>query len=193
MYNPDLGTFDQRDPIKADMNLYRYCGNDPLTHTDPSGLRTCTLATPTVILNQRMSPAKAFGGAVAIGISVDPGSITTGGAVSLHCSCEVQADVLYNCTDTIRVWDYWGCIFWYSNKTYKYPAYVTIHDTFVWTAPVPPVKSFEMYGPALSVGPTGGPSGYLAWLDIPADKQKFADGICQNSTRPKWIPPPTTT
>jgi hypothetical protein len=38
MYNPDLGTFNQRDPIEADSNLYRYCGNDPIGATDPSGL-----------------------------------------------------------------------------------------------------------------------------------------------------------
>jgi hypothetical protein len=29
------------DPIAADVNLYRYCADDPLTHTDPTGLKTC--------------------------------------------------------------------------------------------------------------------------------------------------------
>jgi hypothetical protein len=41
MYNPALGTFLQRDPIEYDSddsNLYRYCGNDPLDKTDPTGL-----------------------------------------------------------------------------------------------------------------------------------------------------------
>ena len=27
------------DPIQADINLYRYCGNNPLTRTDPTGLK----------------------------------------------------------------------------------------------------------------------------------------------------------
>ena len=39
MYNPDLGTFDQRDPIgyKGGINLYEYCSDDPTTITDPNG------------------------------------------------------------------------------------------------------------------------------------------------------------
>ena len=40
-YNSILATFISRDPLmyKAkDMNLYRYCGNDPTDKTDPSGL-----------------------------------------------------------------------------------------------------------------------------------------------------------
>jgi hypothetical protein len=40
MYNPDLGTFDQRDPIayKGGNNLYEYAGSDPTNGTDPLGL-----------------------------------------------------------------------------------------------------------------------------------------------------------
>jgi hypothetical protein len=38
MYNPTLGIFISRDPIEADENLYRYCGNDPIANVDPSGL-----------------------------------------------------------------------------------------------------------------------------------------------------------
>ncbi|MGA2062051.1 MAG: RHS repeat-associated core domain-containing protein [Thermoguttaceae bacterium] len=46
MYNPDLGTFDQRDPIgyEGGMDLYEYCGDDPLTNIDPSGMDTCAMS-----------------------------------------------------------------------------------------------------------------------------------------------------
>lgn len=49
MYNPDLGTFDQRDPIGydgGDDNLYRYCGNNPLNATDPGGDLTIKIGHP---------------------------------------------------------------------------------------------------------------------------------------------------
>ncbi len=39
-YSPDLGRFLQPDPIDFDgdpTNLYRYCGNNPITHSDPTG------------------------------------------------------------------------------------------------------------------------------------------------------------
>ena len=36
-YNSSLATFISRDPIQADINPYRYCGNDPTNKTDPSG------------------------------------------------------------------------------------------------------------------------------------------------------------
>jgi RHS repeat-associated protein len=42
-YHPGLGRFIQTDPIgfKGDaMNLYRYCGNNPINHSDPDGLLT---------------------------------------------------------------------------------------------------------------------------------------------------------
>jgi len=37
-YNPATGTFLTRDPAATDVNLYRYCHNDPTGATDPSGL-----------------------------------------------------------------------------------------------------------------------------------------------------------
>ena len=40
-YSPDIGRFLQPDPIDFDgdpTNLYRYCGNDPVNTSDPSGL-----------------------------------------------------------------------------------------------------------------------------------------------------------
>jgi len=39
-YQPTLGRFMQNDPVRfdaGDINLYRYCINDPTNHTDPSG------------------------------------------------------------------------------------------------------------------------------------------------------------
>jgi RHS repeat-associated protein len=37
-YITQLSTFGSRDPVQADINLYRYCTNNPVIHTDPSGL-----------------------------------------------------------------------------------------------------------------------------------------------------------
>ena len=37
-YHSTLSTWISRDPIQADWNLYRYCGNSPLTNIDPLGL-----------------------------------------------------------------------------------------------------------------------------------------------------------
>ncbi len=42
-YNPKLGRFMTEDPLgfaAGDTNLFRYCGGDPVNHTDPSGLTT---------------------------------------------------------------------------------------------------------------------------------------------------------
>ena len=37
-YNPSTGTFINRDPAEADANPYRYCGNNAISRTDPTGL-----------------------------------------------------------------------------------------------------------------------------------------------------------
>lgn len=45
-YHPNLGRFLQSDPIGfggGDANLYRYCGNDPVNRSDPSGLQVTAL------------------------------------------------------------------------------------------------------------------------------------------------------
>ena len=42
MYQPELGRFLQKDPIgfdAGDANLFRYCGDDPVNRTNPSGLQ----------------------------------------------------------------------------------------------------------------------------------------------------------
>jgi RHS repeat-associated protein len=46
MYNPALGRFLQTDPTgfdAGDMNLFRYCGDDPVDGSDPTGLYVATL------------------------------------------------------------------------------------------------------------------------------------------------------
>jgi hypothetical protein len=48
-YDPSLGRFLSRDPLGyggGDPNLYRYCGNDPVNATGPSG--TVAIALPVV-------------------------------------------------------------------------------------------------------------------------------------------------
>jgi RHS repeat-associated protein len=45
MYQPELGRFMQPDPKEfaaGDYNLYRYCHNDPVNHSDPTGLMSLT-------------------------------------------------------------------------------------------------------------------------------------------------------
>ena len=46
MYQPELGRFMQPDPkhfAAGDYNLYRYCHNDPVNTSDPTGLRKLTM------------------------------------------------------------------------------------------------------------------------------------------------------
>ncbi|MCU1497695.1 MAG: hypothetical protein JWM47_1648 [Acidimicrobiales bacterium] len=40
-YDASLGRWTQRDPSGQDPNPYAYANNDPINHTDPSGLDTC--------------------------------------------------------------------------------------------------------------------------------------------------------
>jgi len=46
LYHPELGRFMQPDPKEfaaGDYNLYRYCHNDPVNHSDPTGLSRLTM------------------------------------------------------------------------------------------------------------------------------------------------------
>ena len=43
-YSTALGRFINRDPISADVNLYRYCRDNPVIYVDPSG-KLCRIAT----------------------------------------------------------------------------------------------------------------------------------------------------
>ena len=43
MYSPFIGRFMERDPIESDLNLYRYCGGNPVVYVDPAGLRLIDL------------------------------------------------------------------------------------------------------------------------------------------------------
>jgi hypothetical protein len=64
MYNPTLGLFVQRDPIAADPNLYRYCGNNPVSYTDPDGMQRApgmTSAGKNIDKNESTEKGKALG------------------------------------------------------------------------------------------------------------------------------------
>jgi RHS repeat-associated protein len=53
MYQPELGRFLQPDPKQfaaGDYNLYRYCHNDPVNRTDPTGLQTFMIEIPPVLI-----------------------------------------------------------------------------------------------------------------------------------------------
>ncbi len=42
-YDPNVGRFITRDPMKEGRNWYAYCNNNPLTNADPEGLATITI------------------------------------------------------------------------------------------------------------------------------------------------------
>jgi RHS repeat-associated protein len=82
-YHPRLGRFMQPDPIGlagGDLNLYRYCGNNPVNGTDPLGLWTFQLTAGygyavklSVGYNSgRMSVGAGFGYGLGLKVDVDP-------------------------------------------------------------------------------------------------------------------------
>ncbi|MDD2707700.1 MAG: DUF6531 domain-containing protein [Verrucomicrobiae bacterium] len=69
-YSPDLGRFLQADPISfdgGDINLYRYCANDPINYKDPEGLEK----NPACVLNceKQLSACFSLGNIAAYGTS----------------------------------------------------------------------------------------------------------------------------
>jgi len=75
-YSPDIGRFLQADPIGFGgdaTNLYRYCGNNPLKRSDPSGL------SGTIVINTTNPSAGEPGHAWITFISDDTGAWTTMG------------------------------------------------------------------------------------------------------------------
>lgn len=110
-YQPTLGRFMQNDPVRfdaGDINLYRYCGNNPINHTDPTGK---VVETAWDAANAAMGWASAYqnfkegniGAAIVdtIGASVDtaataiplvPGGISTG--IKLVRAADKAADAV---------------------------------------------------------------------------------------------------
>ncbi len=85
MYNPDLGTFNQRDPIQADMNPYCYCANDPTDKTDPSGLSFLGDYFYYLKHPSKMDPGLQRGQQIAVGVAAGAAAgavgVAVGGAV----------------------------------------------------------------------------------------------------------------
>jgi RHS repeat-associated protein len=67
-YNAPLPTFISRDPIRADVNLYRYVGDNPLAGSDPSGMAGTVLG---CVATGPFSKPKAAGGLHIGGSSSD--------------------------------------------------------------------------------------------------------------------------
>jgi RHS repeat-associated protein len=47
-YSAELGRFLSRDPLEADINLYRYVGNNPVLYADPTGNKKCEITSGTI-------------------------------------------------------------------------------------------------------------------------------------------------
>ena len=85
VYSPDLGRFLQTDPERfsaGDVNIYRYCGNDPSNAVDPDGT-TYAGFWAGVGVGAAVTPGGTEIGAVvggAIGTLIEPGGGTAVGA-----------------------------------------------------------------------------------------------------------------
>ncbi len=85
-YSPTIGRFLQPDPIgqAGGLNLYAYCGNDPINGADPSGLDATTQPIPGVVYNygsndQYSGYERLDGGWVDTTPGHADGSVTTNG------------------------------------------------------------------------------------------------------------------
>ena len=180
------------DPIAADVNLYRYCGDDPLIHTDPSGLRTCTLIQPVVMVNKAISPATATGGGFGVGVSLNPSVINGAPTSKIHCSCTRVVDVQYSCTDTIKTHYFCGISWW--SRTVTNTITKSFSQPDEWDIDIAPDSVF-LVGVEVPIPKTF--IGVGSYYKIqPGKEQARADSACRASaarrTWPTYVPPPTT-
>jgi len=86
LYQPELGRFMQPDPKEfgaGDYNLYRYCRNDPVNRTDPTGLIPDGPITP------EESKGMLIGTAAAASVVAVPIAVEEGGAALLTLAARV--------------------------------------------------------------------------------------------------------
>ena len=86
LYQPELGRFLQPDPKEfsaGDYNLYRYCHNDPVNRTDPTGLIHEGPLGPEPEITEEGRPYALAAAGLSLGIVAAPALIDAGGAAVL--------------------------------------------------------------------------------------------------------------
>ncbi len=175
MYNPDLGTFNQRDPIgyRGGMDLYEYCGDDPLNKTDPSGNRTCGAP---VVLSYGTATVTAEAGGFSASLATNPFPVDHSPVDTLICSCTRPVNVRYTCTDTITT-HYGFCNLFSTSKTVTYPVFVTQTQVMAsWTVNISNSNSIFVVGPTISA-PYNIPLA-VGYSKIAPGDQKMANRLC---------------